>query len=51
VRDLTGMDKIVTFDQSQSLDDFGPLRDANSAGTPASNKIVILRTNFLKKVS
>jgi len=27
---MTGMDKIVAFDQSQSLDDFMALPDANS---------------------
>ena len=34
---VSGMDKIVAFDQSQSLDDFVPLPDGNSARTPDSN--------------
>ncbi len=46
---ISGMDKIVAFDQSQSLDDFLPLPEANSAGTPAANKVVTLRSNFAKK--
>jgi hypothetical protein len=29
----SGMDKIVAFDQSRSLDEFMPLSDVNSAGT------------------
>jgi integrase len=48
---MTGMDKIVTFDQSQSFDDFLPASEANSAGTPDTNKVVTLRSNFPKKVS
>jgi integrase len=47
---MTGMDKIVTFDQSQSFDDFLPASEANSAGTPDANKVVTLRSNFPKKV-
>ena len=34
----TGMDKIVAFDQSQSLDDFMPLPEANSAGRHAGTE-------------
>ena len=30
---ITGMEKIVAFDQSQSLDDFMRLLEANNAGT------------------
>ena len=48
---MTGMDKIVAFDQSQSLDDFMPLSDANRAGTPGENRVVTLRSNFGKKAS
>jgi integrase len=48
---MTGMDKIVTFDQSQSFDDFLPASEANSTGTPEANKVVTLRSNFPKKVS
>jgi hypothetical protein len=46
---ISGMDKIVAFDQSQSLDEFMPLPDANSTGTSGGNKAVTLRSNFLKK--
>jgi hypothetical protein len=45
---ISGMEKIVAFDQSQSLDDFLRLPDANSAGTSAANKVVTLRSNFGK---
>jgi hypothetical protein len=48
---MTGMDKIVAYDQSQSLDVFLQSPEANSAGTPEPNKIVTLRSNFTKKVS
>jgi hypothetical protein len=48
---MTGMDKIVTFDQSQSFDDFLPACEANSTGTPDTNKVVTLRRTFPKKVS
>ena len=47
---MSGMDKVIAFDQSQSRDDFGPLSDANSAGTPTANKVVTLRSNFRKKI-
>jgi hypothetical protein len=46
---VTGMDKILACDQSQSLDVFGQLPEANSTGTPAANKVVTLRSNFPKK--
>jgi integrase len=46
---MTGMDKIIAFDQSLSLDDFTPLPDANSARTPDANKVVTLRSNFGKE--
>jgi hypothetical protein len=45
----SGTDKIVAFDQGQSLDEFMPLPDANSAGTSDANKVVTLRSNFGKK--
>jgi hypothetical protein len=47
---ISGMDKIIAFDQSQSLDDFMPLPDGNSARTPDANKVVTLRSNFGKKI-
>ena len=34
------MEKIVTFDQSQSLDDFGPTVEANNVRTPSRNGVV-----------
>ena len=34
------MEKIVTFDQSQSLDDFGPTVEANNLRTPSRNGVV-----------
>jgi hypothetical protein len=46
---MSGMDKIVAFDQSQSLDDFMALPDANRAGTSAENRVVAARSNFRKK--
>jgi len=48
---MTGMDKIVAFDQSQSLDEFTPLSDANSSGTSSANKVVTFRSNFRGKAS
>jgi hypothetical protein len=48
---MSGMDKIVAFDQSQSLDDFVALPDANRAGTSGENRVVTLRSNFGKKTS
>jgi integrase len=48
---MSGMDKIVTFDQGQSFDDLLPASEANSPGTPEANKVVTLRSNFPKKVS
>jgi integrase len=47
---ISGMDKIIAFDQSQSLDDFMPLPDGNSARTPDANKVVTLRGNLGKKI-
>ena len=40
---MTGMDKVIAFDRSQSLDHFMPLPDGNSARTPHANKVVTLR--------
>lgn len=45
---ISGMEKIVAFDQSQSLGDFLSAPDANGAGTPDANKVVTLRSNFGK---
>jgi integrase len=46
---MSGMDKIIAFDQSAELDDFMPLSRENSGGTPRTNKVVTLRSNFGKK--
>ena len=46
---MSGMDKVIAFDQSNSLDDFMPVSDANDAGTSVANKVVTLRSNFGKK--
>ena len=48
---MSGMDKIVAFDQSQSLDDFVPLPEANRAGTSGENGVVTFRSNIRKKAS
>ena len=47
---MSGMDKIVVFDQSHSLDDFMALSFANRAGTSSENRVVTLRSNLGKKV-
>ena len=46
---MSGMDKVVAFDQSQSLDDLMPLSDANRAGTSCENNVVTLAGNNRKK--
>jgi hypothetical protein len=46
---MSGMDKIVAFDQSQALDEFMPAPDANRAGTSGENKVVTLRSKSGKK--
>jgi hypothetical protein len=46
---MSGMDKVIAFDQCNSLDDFRPASDANDAGTSVANKVVTLRSNFGKK--
>ena len=46
---VSGMDKIVAFDQSQSLDEFMVVPDTDSPGTPGANKAVTLRSNSGKK--
>jgi hypothetical protein len=47
---MSGMDKVVAFDQSQSLDDFLALPE-EKPGTPTQNRIVTFRSNFGKKRS
>jgi hypothetical protein len=46
---MSGMDKIVAFDQSASFDEFTPLLRENSRGTLDTNKVITLRSNFEKK--
>jgi integrase len=46
---ISGMEKIVAFDQSQSLDDFMEVPQANSAGTPPANGVVTFPGNIRKK--
>jgi hypothetical protein len=46
---MSGMDKIVSFDQSQGADDFLPLPDANRVATSGENRVVTFRRNFGKK--
>jgi hypothetical protein len=46
---MTGMGKIVAFDQSQSLDDFMSRPEANSAGTSLENGVVTFPGNTRKK--
>ena len=48
---ISGMDKVVAFDQSQNIDDFLPLPDANKVATTGENRVVTLRSNFGKKTS
>src|SRR5258708_17756139 len=46
---MSGMDKIVAFDRSQSLDDVVAPPDANRARTSAENRVGTLRSNCRKK--
>jgi integrase len=46
---ISGMEKIVAFDQSQSLDDFLVLSEANNVGTAHGNGVVTFPGNFGKK--
>lgn len=46
---MSGMDKVVAFDQSYSLEDSTALSDANRAGTSGENRVITLRSNFGKK--
>ncbi|WP_407154915.1 tyrosine-type recombinase/integrase [Bradyrhizobium sp. STM 3557] len=46
---ISGMDKIVAFDQSQSLDDFLAVPEENDAGTESENRVVTFHSNFWKK--
>jgi hypothetical protein len=46
---ISGMEKIVAFDQSQLLDDFLVLSEANNVGTAHGNGVVTFPGNFGKK--
>ena len=46
---MSGMDKIVAFDQSQSLDDFMPAPKTNRVRTSGGNGVVTFPGNFGKK--
>ena len=48
---VSGMDKIVAFDQSQIMDDRLPLPDANKVATNGKNRVVTSRSNFRKNRS
>jgi hypothetical protein len=41
---MSGMDKIVVFDQSQDADDFSPLPVANKVAANGENRVVTLRS-------
>lgn len=47
---MSGMDKIVAFDQSQSPDDVRPRPEANRARTSGENAVVTFPGNIRKKV-
>ena len=46
---MSGMEKIVAFDQSQSLDDILQLPEVNSERTPDGNGVVTFPGNIQKK--
>jgi integrase len=46
---ISGMEKIVAFDQSQSLDGFLQPLEANNIRTPAGNEVVTFPGNIAKK--
>jgi hypothetical protein len=48
---ISGMEKIVAFDQSQSLDDFLQLPEANNMRTQDGNGVVTFPGNIAKKFS
>ena len=47
---VSGMEKIVAFDQSQSLDDCMGAPEPNKMGTPPANGVVTFPGNIRKKV-
>jgi len=46
---ITGMDKVIAFDQSAPLTETLAAPEENTARTPAANKVVTFRSNFEKK--
>ena len=46
---MSGMEKIVAFDESQSLDELMAPPDANIDRTATENRVVALRGSFEKK--
>ncbi len=48
---MSGMEKIVALDQSQSLDDVTALPGANRPGTSVENRVVTLRSNSGRKTT
>ena len=46
---ISGMEKIVAFDQTQSLDDFMGVPEPNKTGTPPVNGVVTFPGNIRKK--
>ena len=46
---MSGMEKIVTFDQGQSYDGSMPRPEANSVRTPRANEVVTFSGNTRKK--
>jgi hypothetical protein len=46
---ISGMEKIVAFDQSQSLDDFIGVAEPNSMGTLPANEVVTFPGHIRKK--
>jgi len=47
---ISGMEKIVTFDQSQSLEDWLVAPRASGSGTPNRNGLVTFPGNIQKKI-
>jgi hypothetical protein len=46
---MSGMDKLVAFDQSQTTGDFLPLPDANRIATDNENRVVTFSSKSRKK--
>ena len=46
---ISGVDKVVAFDQSQSLDDFAAVPETNKTGTPGGNSVVTFPGSIREK--